>query len=205
MIDGKRQKSWQLAYTQLLSRCLSGSTNNSFNVWIPLHKYGLISYYVYEHVAYCIRWKHFSTIYEFYQAVIFMILSQQRSFFESRDDVIKWKHFPRYWPFVRGIQRSPVNSPHKGQWQGALMFSLICARINDWVNNREAGDLRRRRAHYDATVMIFESSAWFGRYLGLYTAILIVSTCHCLKWIKQRKWFIQRFSDVVVSLSTSWK
>ena len=30
----------------------------------------------------------------------------------SQDDVIKWKHFPRYWPFVRGIHRSPVNSPH---------------------------------------------------------------------------------------------
>ena len=40
-------------------------------------------------------------------------------------DVIKWKHFPRYWPFVREIHRSPVNSPHKGQWRGALMFSLI--------------------------------------------------------------------------------
>ena len=42
-------------------------------------------------------------------------------------DVIKWKHFPRYWPFVRIIHRSPVNSPHKGQWRGALIFSLICA------------------------------------------------------------------------------
>ena len=31
------------------------------------------------------------------------------------DDVIKWKHFPRYWPIVWGIHRSPVNSPHKGQ------------------------------------------------------------------------------------------
>ena len=61
------------------------------------------------------------------------------------DDVIKWKHFPRYWPFVRGIHRSPVNSPHKGQWRGALMFTLICARINGWVKNREAGDLRRYR------------------------------------------------------------
>ena len=47
-----------------------------------------------------------------------------------------------------------VNSPHKGQWRGALMFSLICARINDWVNNREAGDLRRYRGHYDVIVMI---------------------------------------------------
>ena len=43
------------------------------------------------------------------------------------DDVIKWKHFPCYWPLVRGIHWSPVNSPHKGQWRGALMFSLICA------------------------------------------------------------------------------
>ena len=58
----------------------------------------------------------------------------------SHDDVIKWKHFPRYWPFVRGIHRSPVNSPHKCQWRIALMLSLICARINAWENNREAGD-----------------------------------------------------------------
>ena len=70
------------------------------------------------------------------------------------DDVINWKHFPRYWPFVRGIHRSPVNSPHKGQWRGALMFPLICVWINGWVNNREAGDLRRYRAHYDVTVMV---------------------------------------------------
>ena len=71
------------------------------------------------------------------------------------DDVIKWKHFPRYWPFVRGIHRSPVNSPHKGQWRGALMFSLIYAWMNCWVNNLEAGDLRRYRVHYDVTVMDF--------------------------------------------------
>ena len=44
----------------------------------------------------------------------------------QHDDVIKWKHFPRYWPFVRGIHQSPVNYLHKGQWRGALMFSLIC-------------------------------------------------------------------------------
>ena len=65
------------------------------------------------------------------------------------DDVIKWKHFPRYW-------RGPVNSPHKGQWCGALVFSLICVWINGWVNSREAGDLRRYRAHYYVTVMWIE-------------------------------------------------
>ena len=47
----------------------------------------------------------------------------------------------------------PVNSPHKGQWLGALMFSFIYAWINDWVNNREAGDLRRQDGHYDVIVM----------------------------------------------------
>ena len=69
------------------------------------------------------------------------------------DDVIKWKHFSRYWPCVRGIHRWPVNSPHKGQWRGPLVFSLICSWINAWVNNREAGDFRCHLAHYDVIVM----------------------------------------------------
>ena len=73
----------------------------------------------------------------------------------DHDDVIKWKHFQRYLPFVRGIHRSPVNSPHKGQWHGALMFSLICAWIDGRVNNREAGDLRRHHTHYDVSVMLY--------------------------------------------------
>ena len=54
------------------------------------------------------------------------------------DDVIKWKHFLRYWPFVRGIHKSPVNSLHKGQWRGALMFSLICA-LNKRLSKQEWG------------------------------------------------------------------
>ena len=71
----------------------------------------------------------------------------------SHDDFIRWTHFPRCRPFVRGIHRSPVNSPLNGQWRGALMFSLICVWINGWVNNCEVGDLRRYRAHYDVTLM----------------------------------------------------
>ena len=81
------------------------------------------------------------------------LMSQWISHIHNHDDVIKWKHFPRYWPFVRGIHRSPVNSPHKGQWRGVLMFTLIWVWINDWVNNREAGDLRSHRAHCDVIVM----------------------------------------------------
>ena len=74
--------------------------------------------------------------------------------YSTYDDVIKWKHFPRYWPFVRGIHCSPVNSPHKGQWHGASMFLLICAWNKRLNNNLEAGDLRRHRGHYVVTVMI---------------------------------------------------
>ena len=58
------------------------------------------------------------------------------------------------WPFVREIHRWSVNYPHKGQCRWALMFSLICARINGWVNNNESGYLRCHRAHYDVTVMM---------------------------------------------------
>ena len=72
-----------------------------------------------------------------------------------RDDVIKWKHVPCNWPFVRGNPRSPVDSLHTGQWTGALMFSFLWARTNGWANNRDAGDLRRHRAHYHITAIVY--------------------------------------------------
>ena len=55
----------------------------------------------------------------------------------NHDDILKWKSYPCYWPLVRGIHRSPMNSPHKGEWHGALIFSLIWT--NGWANNRDAG------------------------------------------------------------------
>ena len=69
--------------------------------------------------------------------------------------------FLRYWPFVRGILRSPVNSPHKSQWRGALMFSLICVWTKGWANNRDAGDLRRHPAHYDVVVIVWGNAERF--------------------------------------------
>ena len=69
-----------------------------------------------------------------------------------------WRHqmetFSALLALCAGNSPVPVNSPHKGQWRGAWMFSLISACINAWVNNREAGDLRRHRGHYDAIVMV---------------------------------------------------
>ena len=82
-------------------------------------------------IAYVHWLSWFSTNY-YYQFVSFQFIIArvwQLIHLEEYDDVIKWKYFPRYWPFVRGIQWSPVNSPHKGQWCGGLVLSLICAWI----------------------------------------------------------------------------
>ena len=76
---------------------------------------------------------------------------------------MKWNFFSRHWPYVRRIHRSPVNPPHKGQWRGALVFSLIYALTNDCVNNRDAGDLRRHCAHNDVAVMARgDVRGWYG-------------------------------------------
>ena len=97
-----------------------------------------------------------------------------------------WRHqmetFSGYWPFMWGIHRSPMNSPHKGQWRGALMFSLICAWINCWLSNREAGDLRRHRSHYDVIVMKWTSVAHESinlrmKYFDMIIVLLIYIFC----------------------------
>ena len=66
-----------------------------------------------------------------------------------------WRH--QMETFSALLALCAVNSPHKSQWRGALMFSSICAWINDWVNNQEAGDLRHHRSHYDVIVMASKS------------------------------------------------
>ena len=123
----------------------------------------------------------------------------------SHDDVIKWKHFPRYWPFVRRIHRSPVNSPQKGQWRGALMFSLICVWINDWVNNGEAGDLRGYRIHYDVTVML--NFLRIGLLLSEYLICWSISVKieWQTSWYKSSKctWCVWVFSIFVIGSDTT--
>ena len=86
----------------------------------------------------------------------------------THSENIKWDHFPRYWPFVLGIQ-----------WRGALMLSLICAWTNGWVNNRGVSDSRRHRAHYGVTVMSFYD-AIFQDTAGIQVG-LIMTTCDAIK------------------------
>ena len=119
-----------------------------------------------------------------------------------------WRHqmekFPHYWPFVWGINWSLANSPHKDQWYGALMLSLICAWINGWINNREAGDSRRHHAHYDFNVTVMMGMMWQFNYCfsshcdrcvnlqleplllwfikGFENKQFVTSPCHIQKW-----------------------
>ena len=95
------------------------------------------------------------------------------------DDVITWKHLRRDWSFMKGIHRSPTNSPNKGQWRGALIF--LCACANDWANHRCAGDRRRHRAHYDVTVICIV----IGLYWTLCDMCLLPDTLNsglCMRW-----------------------
>ena len=74
------------------------------------------------------------------------------------DNVIKWKHFPRYWPFVRGIHLSPVNSPHKGQWRGALILltpkrvAIQCARYSRYARICFINQ-RMQSAHFQSEIL----------------------------------------------------
>ena len=139
---------------------------------------------VYLHYDDVLKWKHFPCYWPFARSPVNSPEKavKPKSAARAHDDVIKWKRFLRYWPFVRGIHRSPVNSPHKGQWRGALVFSLICAGINGWVNNREAGDLRRHLAHYGVTVM--------SRYMFAYCVSLIHTIIHMIKTMFPRWNFV---------------
>ena len=106
---------------------------------------------------------------------------------EAHYDIIKWKHFPRYWPFVRGIHHRPENSLHKCQWHGTLMFSLICAWTNGWVNTRDAGDLRHHRARYDVNVM----------NLREYRQISPINSSPCAAYVCQ--WFRSALVQIMAS------
>ena len=89
--------------------------------------------------------------------------------------------------WLLGIHRSPVNSPHTDQWRGALIFSLICAWTNGWVNNHDAGDFRRHRAHYDVTVMWCRIVIQWPGSRGIFRR----SRCHScpiLNWWKGSNW-----------------
>ena len=76
-----------------------------------------------------------------------------------------WRHqVEAFFALLVFCAGSSPNFRHKGQWRGALIFSLICAWITGWVNNHGAGDLRHHCAHYDVIVMSIRSLHQDGLY-----------------------------------------
>ena len=92
--------------------------------------------------------------------------------------------FHVYWPFARGIHRSPVDSPHKGQWSGALMVYFICTWTNGWANNQDAADLRYHHTHFDVTVMYIATYSHTHTYIYIYTTNMhMVWLCLVVLWL----------------------
>ena len=89
---------------------------------------------------------------------------------------------------MRGINWSPMNSLHKGQWRGALMYSLIYPWTNGWANHRYSGDQRRHRAHYDVTVMILPNMNTC--LMKLYPGQLLSQGCAFMRDTKLSIWVL---------------
>ena len=87
------------------------------------------------------------------RALLCFVVVRYRSVYIYHDDVIKWKHFPSYWSFVNSAE-FPAQRPVTRNFD----ISLISGRINGWVNNGEAGDLRRHRTHFDVILMILQDN-----------------------------------------------
>ena len=85
-----------------------------------------------------------------------------------------WRHQMETFSTLLALSvgNSPVTAQRYGLWRGALMFSMICTWINGWVNNREAGDLIRHRAHYDVTAMNSAHILASARALSVYNMML---------------------------------
>ena len=101
-----------------------------------------------------------------------------------------------------------MNSPHKGQWREALMFSLICVWINRWVNNREAGDLRRYHGHYDVNVMC--RCRFQNQFLGRSSVsqspwrnMLLLNSNELILAARQQQWWSSRITISLVIMMTS--
>ena len=99
--------------------------------------------------------------------------------FVFHDDVIKWKHFPRYWPFVRGIHRSPVNSPHKGQWRWRTFDVYFDLHLNKRLSKQSwCWWFETLSSPYDVTLMSNFKLMWWSDFHTFVFSFLISGSLH---------------------------
>ena len=100
---------------------------------------------------------------------------------------------------MKWLHRSQVNSPHKGQWRAALIFALICAWRNGWVNNRYTSNLGRHCTHFGvmAILTIHPIACWdFGYVVSHVHRWLIIAEAAS----SGRTWLYHEFCIVDVRL-----
>ena len=138
--------------------------------------YSGATYFYVNIISYLIPWEeyHIMSLKNIQREFIIYMVRQYSHFIQTKSDTFNWLVFFSYSAWWRHqvetfsallaicAVNSPVTGefPHKNQWRGAVMFSLICASIKGWINNVEAGDLRRRRALYDVSVMGYRKQYW---------------------------------------------
>ena len=120
--------------------------------------------------------------------VIWLLTSKYRAKWSLQMILVKswWRH--QMETFSASLDIYAGNSPVTGEFPAQrpvtrsfdVFFDL---RLNNgWVNNHEAGDLRRHRAHYDVTVMVPDVPA------HVYRRLPIRGYCHnrtCLTMTRQ--------------------
>ena len=137
---------------------------------------------------------------KFIKEYIIFILKNTK-IMDSLSNMISWKDmmtssneniFGIIGHLCKGIHWS--HYPHKGQWRGALMLSLIYARINSWENNGEAGDLRCHHTHYDVTVMIISTLKQH------FNTVILCNMCEMYRFHKVLRWFLHRVIQTMTTL-----
>ena len=106
----------------------------------------------------------------------------------GHNNVIKWKHFRVTGHLCREFTGQRW-IPHTKVIDVELWFFFICVWINDWVNNREAGDVRRYRAHYDVIViwaMFTPEELWFGPITNTNCAVIYIYIWYIFRCLTDR-------------------
>ena len=144
-------------HLKVIHRFINGNTERMIYIFLPSNIYIHKVSQCIQHLKYLTRNKDRISYTNTSLISMCLYVIELHRVYDNGASITWWRHqmetFSALLALWVGNSPVPVNSPHKGQWRGALMFSLICAWIKDWVNNRETDDLRHHRGHYDVNVM----------------------------------------------------
>ena len=123
-----------------IGKCISVSDTSSFEIWFILSSSCSIT-----------QWCHVRVQSHTREHTPMEELKHNKYW---HDDVIKCKHFPRNWPFVRETtsqQWIPLTKARDVElW---CFLPSMPEKKNSWANYRDASVLRCHHTHYDITVM----------------------------------------------------